>query len=230
MPLPDQDDVVIHKQLHERVSELLRAQILSGELKPGDFIRQQHIAEQFGVSQMPVREALKELAAEGLVEHIPYRGVRVVEFSLEDIEDIFALRTFLEARIARTATALITEEELEILSDIIVQMETALATDQLTAYRNLNRQFHQIIYRASKSHYLIQTLDKLWATYPTILHGNFPQTLSNPVPELNAMDAEEHRAIVLALKERDAETVEQAMIEHIGNAGRELRESLQKSE
>ena len=77
-----QNGTLSHRQLRHAVYEYLRTAISDGTLKSGEWLRQKRIAEELGVSQMPVREALKELVSDGLVEHIPYRGVRVIEFSL----------------------------------------------------------------------------------------------------------------------------------------------------
>ena len=84
-----------HKQLRSRVADRLRGEILQGQLKPGEWLRQERLAFEQGVSQTPVREALRQLAAEGLVEHVPYRGIRVVEFSVEDVEDLYACRALI---------------------------------------------------------------------------------------------------------------------------------------
>ena len=90
-----------HRQLRNLVADRLRTAILNGEIKPGEWLRQEKLAAEYNVSQMPIREALKELSAEGLVEHVPYRGVRVIEFSADDIEDLYASRSFLEGKAAR---------------------------------------------------------------------------------------------------------------------------------
>ena len=84
------------KQLRNFVANRIRVDILEGRLQPGEWLRQERLAQMYGVSQMPVREAFKELTADGLVEHVPYHGVRVVSFSMEDIEDLYATRTVLE--------------------------------------------------------------------------------------------------------------------------------------
>jgi DNA-binding GntR family transcriptional regulator len=215
------------RQLRERVLDRLRALILNGELHPGEFIRQQHIAEQFGVSQMPVREALKELAAEGLVENIPYRGVRVIQYSLNDINDLFALRSFLEGCTAKEAAHLISDEEVDHLFQLTEKMKAAIGSKQETIYRILNSQFHQTIYRASRSSFFIQTLDRLWSTYPTIL-GNFLSSTNQSIPTSDDKDNEEHYAIVGALRNHDAETTEKLMQEHIQFAGSELIQALKE--
>jgi len=179
---------------------------------------------------MPVREALKELVAEGLLEDIPYRGVRVIQYAVEDIADLFAMRSFLEGRTAHTAASLISKSELEFLASLVDKMKSAVASGEIVTYRQLNRQFHETIYRASKSYFLIQILDRLWSTYPTMLPGNFPQTANNPIPVREERDDSEHRLIVAALEKHDPETAEKLMSEHIQNAGKELTVRLVVSE
>lgn len=226
--MKEKNEMIDRRQLHKKVLERLRQEILNGELRPGEFIRLQQIAEQFGVSQMPVREALKELESEALVEQIPYRGVRVVQYRLEDLADLFALRSFLEGRTTNTATSIITNVELDHLSILVDEMKSAVATEQVVEYRELNQQFHQTIYRASKSIYLIQALDKLWSTYPTMLHGNFPHSATDTISDRDERDVNEHRAIVVAIQKRDSETAECLMFEHIQKAGKELIATLQE--
>jgi DNA-binding GntR family transcriptional regulator len=218
----DDKDNFAHQQLHERVSGWLRAAILSGEIKAGEWIRQKRIAEELGVSQMPVREALKELAAEGLVEHIPYRGVRVIRFSLEDVADLFAQRACLEAIAARTSASIITKEEIDRLRTVQEEMEASLEPEDVDRYRSLNRQFHQILYRASKREYLIRTLDQMWSAFPSMLFGDFSRTSSILLPSRESTDIQEHRAIIEALEARDPDRAERAMQVHIDHAGSDL--------
>jgi DNA-binding GntR family transcriptional regulator len=222
------DEMIDRRQLHKKVLEHLREAILNGEFCPGEFIRLQQIAEQLGVSQMPVREALKELEAEALVEQIPYRGVRVVQYRLEDLADLFALRSFLEGRTTCTAASVISDGELEHLFNLVDEMKSAVATEQVAEYRELNHQFHQTVYRASKSIYLIQALDKLWSTYPTMLHGNFPHSAPDTISDRDKRDVNEHRAIVIALQKRETKTAERLMFEHIQKAGEELIATLEE--
>lgn len=214
--------MLTHKQLRHVVTEQIRQAILDGQIKPGEWLRQERLAQELGVSQMPIREALKELAAEGLVEHIPYRGVRVVEFTAEDVEDLYAQRCFLEARAARAAAARISEETLAQLRELVAQMRSHLADEDLPLYRELNRQFHQLIAQASGRQYLIRTLNQLWANFPNMLWANFPQTARSSNPERTPQDVLQHEAIVEALARHDEEAAERLMREHIESAGRDL--------
>jgi len=208
-------DTPSHKQLRNVVAEQMRAAILNGHYKPGEWLRQERLAHDFGVSQMPVREALKELAAEGLIEHVPYRGARVIVFSIEDILDLYSHRAFLESRAASIAAEIITPKDLAVLEDLQAGMEMYGAPEFVLKYRELNRQFHQYIYQASQREYLIRTLNQMWAAFPTMLIANFAATAVQPLPERDAVDVAEHKAIISALKQHDALTVEQAMKRHI---------------
>jgi len=208
-------DTSSHKQLRNVVAEQMRAAILNGHYKPGEWLRQERLAHDFGVSQMPVREALKELAAEGLIEHVPYRGARVIVFSIHDILDLYSHRAFLESRAASIAAEVITSEEVSVLESLQVAMEENSAPEVVFKYRELNRKFHQSIYQASRREYLIRTLHQMWATFPTMLIANFAETAVQPLPERDAVDVAEHREIIAALKTHDAAAAEQAMKKHI---------------
>lgn len=193
----------------------MRAAILDGHYKPGEWLRQERLAHDFGVSQMPVREALKELAAEGLIEHVPYRGARVIVFSINDILDLYCHRAFLESRAASIAAEVVTPEEISALEDLQSEMEGYVAPEAVIKYRELNRKFHQSIYQASRREYLIRTLNQMWAAFPTMLIANFAATAVQPLPERDAVDVAEHRAIISALEAHDPAAAEQAMKKHI---------------
>ncbi len=94
-------------------------------------------------------------------------------------------------------------------------MEKHGAPEVVLKYRELNRKFHQHIYQASQREYLIRTLNQMWAAFPTMLIANFAATAVQPLPERDAVDVAEHRAIVSALETHDASAAEQAMKKHI---------------
>jgi len=208
-------DTTSHKQLRNIVADQMRAFILNGHYKPGEWLRQERLAQDLGVSQMPVREALKELAAEGLIEHVPYRGARVVVFSVDDILDLYTHRAFLESRAAFIAAKIISAEELNVIKDLQVEVEKFGAPEFVLKYRELNRKFHQHIYLASRREYLIRALNQMWASFPSMLIANFAATAVKPLPERDSVDVAEHRAIISALESHDASAAEQAMKNHI---------------
>jgi len=211
-----------HKQLLHWVADRVRADILEGRIKPGEWLRQERLAQDHGVSQMPVREALKLLAAEGLVEHVPYRGARVVEFTPEDVEDLYACRAFIEGMAARFAASVISDEEVTELESLHDGMIHCRTPEDLAVYRDLNRRFHGVIIGASRRSYLVRTLAQLWAAFPTMLWSNIPRVAKTSAPDRDEPDTVEHAAIVTALAARDAERAEQAVRYHIETAGRTL--------
>lgn len=221
-------DHASHRQLHNFVADQLRTAIFEGKYKPGEWLRQEKLAQELNVSQMPVREALKELAAEGLIEHVPYRGVRVIEFSIDDISELYEHRAYLESRAAANAAKHITDEELQKLRMLLAEMENFSAPEHVITYREINRKFHQMIFLASRNNYLIRSLQQMWANFPTMLIGNFAQTAAQPVSERDIVDIHEHQAILNALLNHDSEAVEQAMKAHILSAGNYLYASLRK--
>lgn len=212
----------VHKQLRNVVAEQMRTAILEGKYKPGEWMRQEHIARELGVSQMPVREALKQLASEGLIEHIPYRGARVVNIFPTDVEDIYALRAFLEGRAAFFAAGNITADEVARLKQIHTGLKNHLAPEQVSKYRELNRRFHELVFTASRRPYLIRTLGLLWAAFPTMLMGNYSRTASQPLNGRDGVDQTEHAAIIAALEKGDAAGAQEAMREHIESVMNEL--------
>jgi DNA-binding GntR family transcriptional regulator len=211
-----------HRQLHHWVADRLRSDILEGRLRPGEWLRQERLAQAYSVSQMPVREALKQLAAEGLVEHVPYRGVQVVEFAAEDVEDLYACRAFIEGMAARSAAQNVTDEELSDLAGLHEQMVRCRTPEDLAQYRELNRRFHALIFSASRRSYIVRTLAQLWSAFPTMLWSNIPRIAVASVPGRDEPDAAEHEEIVAALAARDAERAERAVRRHIESAGEML--------
>ena len=219
------EELPSHRQLRKLVADQIRAAILDGRFKPGEWLRQEKVAQELGVSQMPVREALKELAAEGLIEHVPYRGVRVLALSIQDIEDLYEHRAFLESRAAELAAEQISEGEITEMKAMLAEMES-LPPEQIAQYRKVNRNFHEKIFHISRREYLIRTLTQMWEAFPTMLIGNFARTAQQPLPQRDAHDQVEHREIMAALEAHDGERAGNAMKEHILSAAKHLIASL----
>jgi DNA-binding GntR family transcriptional regulator len=121
-----------------------------------------------------------------------------------------------------------TPEELAELRELRVRMQQLPTPDDLTEYRRLNRRFHQTIYTASRSGYLIRTLDQMWSTFPTMLLGNFSQTASQALPDYDSLELDEHDAVVAALENGDSDEAEECMRQHIEATHRKLLLTLGK--
>lgn len=211
-----------HRQLRQWVADRLRTEILEGRRRPGDWLRQESVAREEGVSQTPAREALKQLVAEGILEHVPYRGIRVVTLSFEDAEDLYASRAVLEPMAARHAASSISPDELKELASLHERMLACEVPARLKEYRDLNRRFHELIIAASRRPFLTRTLGNLWSAFPTMLWSNVPKIAVTSAPERDQPDAEEHAEIVASLTARDPERAARAMKRHVEEAGRTL--------
>ncbi len=209
-------------QLRQWAAERLRVEILEGRLPPGEWLRQEKLARALGVSQTPVREALKQLAAEGIVEHVPYRGIRVVSFTPDDVEDFYTGRIGIEGRAARFAAQQITKRELDELRELHRKMAACETPRDLANYREMNRRFHLAIIRASRRPYLVRSLTQLWTAFPTMLWGIIPGVASESVPGRDDPDTAEHAEIIAALAVHDPGRAERAMQLHIESAAKAL--------
>lgn len=213
-----------HKQLGDRVAERIREMISRGALRPGEWLRQERLASELRVSYTPIREALKQLASEGLVEHVPYRGVRVVEFSAEDVLEMYAMRISLEGQAAASAAENVTTPQMDRLYELHKQMIAAESarekTEGLPEIRDLNRQFHQVIIEASARPYLIRVLNIVWTWFSAMLWGQFIQTANEAIPDWEEVANPEHAAILAALEAHDPITADRLMRDHIDQSRR----------
>ena len=215
-----------HKPLKEEIFDALHRQIIAGKYVPGDWLRQEEIATQMGVSMTPVREALDLLVATGLAERVPYRGVRVREMSTKNIVEAYGMRLILEALIARDAAMNITPEQVSTLKKILDEMKRQVKLNDMPRERQLSREFHSTIAEASGNELLV----KLYA----VVANAFPDWLLYEalyrIPELLASSVaqtyEEHTAILDALINGDADKAAQSSIEHVLDSGKWLEEYL----
>jgi len=182
-----------------RVSALIRADLLSGELNSGQKIPQTALAVRYGVSRIPLREALTELQAEGLVVHIPNRGFFVAELSAADMREVYRLRELLEAEAIRAASRNLSDAELERIGELAAVAETALGAGDVPAIARANRDFHFAIFEAAGLPRLTRILGTLWDA-TEVYRGLYFQQATN-----RRHIAAEHVALLAALRARDAD-------------------------
>jgi DNA-binding GntR family transcriptional regulator len=226
-PVFTQESELIQKRpLKEDIFDVLHEKIISGAYKPGDWLRQDDIATQLGVSMTPVREGLDLLVSSGLAERVPYRGVRVREMSTRDVVEAYGLRLVLEAVIAQDAARNITREQVTGLERTIVEMKKHDSLKEMSTARRLSREFHSAVAEASRN----DLLNKVYA----IVANAFPDWLLYEAlfrkPELRAESMatthEEHIAIVEALKKRDGDTAARISVGHVMESGKWLEDYL----
>lgn len=198
-----------YKPLREVIFDTIREAIIMGELKPGQRLMEVHLAEKMGVSRTPVREAIRKLELEGLVEMIPRRGAHVADLSVKEIMDVLEVRASLDSLATGLAALRITEEELRSLKNTQEQFIKYAEKDNLQGSIKKDVEFHDIIYAASKNDKLIQILSNLreqvhrYRVMYLKEHSNYR--------EINR----EHTIILDALKARDEELASATAVGHI---------------
>src|SRR5579862_1129054 len=140
----------------------LREAVLKGTLRPNQRIHQVTLAQQLGMSLVPIREALRKLEAEGFVRIMPHRGVYVSAISRDEMEDVFAIRLAIEGMATKLAVLRITDQEVEKLAELISKMEVALHSSDHLELLDLNQRFHFTLYEASGREYLCSLISHLW--------------------------------------------------------------------
>jgi DNA-binding GntR family transcriptional regulator len=219
-------ELIQKRPLKEDIFDVLHEKIIAGIYKPGDWLRQEEIATQLGVSMTPVREGLDLLVSAGLAERVPYRGVRVRAISPKDIVEAYGLRLVLEAVIAQEAARNITTEQLQILDGMLEEMKKHDTLKEMSAERKKSREFHATIADASRNHLLIKLYAVVANAFPDWLL--YEALFRNPelLADSTARTLKEHIAIVDALRKRDGEDAAQKSIEHVMESGKWLEEYL----
>ncbi len=150
-----------YKPLREVIFTTLRDAIIVGELRPGERLMEVKLAEKMGVSRTPVREAIRKLELEGLVDMIPRKGAHVADLSVKDIVDVLEVRASLDGLAALLAAERITDEEIDELNHVNSQFVSFLQKENLQGSIKKDVEFHEIIYRSSRNEKLIQIVSNL---------------------------------------------------------------------
>lgn len=205
--------------LRSRVFQSIRENILNGVYRENEELRENTIAKELGVSRTPVREALRQLELEGLVKIVPNKGACVTGITQKDVKDIYMIRSLLEGLCARWATEHITEEKIDELEEIILLSEFHLKKrreEQPQQVTELDGKFHEILYTASNSRILKHVLSDFHK------YVRMARKASVTNPERAEKSIEEHKNILQAIKDRDADRAENLANEHMMNVMKNL--------
>ncbi len=202
--------------LHERAAARMRTMIIRGELPPGSQTRETRLSKTLGVSRTPLREAMKVLAAEGLVELRPNRSPRITDLDTEGISELFEALAGIERLAAELAAQRATEKELQRLRTLQTRMETFHRERRLDDYFAINGEIHSLIVRAARNTPLREAHETLLsrAERARYLALGADRRWSNSV--------DEHSAILVALERRDSETSGRLLGEHVQRTGTAL--------
>ena len=208
----------IARTVKETLVEALRDEIVRGDFAPGQYLRLEEIAPRFDVSTTPVREALRELEAEGLVTIFPHRGAIVTKLSADELQDIYDIRATLEEMATRLAVPFLTEATIAELTSLVEQIDTHL--NDVAMVVKLNHQFHHTLYTASGRSHLCELNRILRYRTQHYLHVFIVETELGHTPQSQG----EHRAILEACKRGDAEQAAALIHDHVAQVGRAIIE------
>lgn len=208
-----------NSSLSGRVFNLLREDILNGKYSENEELKEVAIGNELGVSRTPVREALRQLELEGLVQIIPNKGAYVTGITPKDVKDIYMIRTSLEGMCARLACENITDEQLEELEENVYLASFHASKGHMEQLTELDNRFHHILYEACDSK-MLQNLLEDFHHYVIRLRKKTLSTARGSVSN------DEHKAIMEAIKEHDSEKAEKLAILHINNAYANIKQHL----
>ena len=212
------------RTLEEEVYLKLEEEILGGKYKKGDALTEISLSERLGVSRTPVRGALHSLAEEGLVEIVPNKGAVVVGVTVDDLIDTYRIRMRLEGLASSMAAKSATDADKERLREAVELAEYYMQKNDTEHLKELDTEFHSIIYKASGNRMLSKILSELHRNIKTY------RKLSLTVPGRLEHTAEEHREIFEAILAGDAELADKLTTVHIGRAMENMVAAMENKE
>jgi DNA-binding GntR family transcriptional regulator len=190
----------------------LRESILSREFAPGEWIRLDALADSLGMSPIPLREALRMLASEGLMVQQPHRGYVVASASVADLQETYRLRLVLEPLAVSLAVPHLTDEDIAELGESVAAMTAAFGAGDWAAYRQHHRMFHFTIYNRSGSKWVVRFSEMLW------LNAQRYQRMMMEMKGEFRRRNQEHKALLQACRARNAEEAAELMRNHLERA------------
>lgn len=213
-----------YQPLREVVCETLRDAVRRGVLQPGERLMEIQLAEELGVSRTPVREAIRKLEMEGYVIMMPRRGTYVADLSIRDVNEVFEIRTSLESLASGLAAERITEDELEKLQRLLVEIGAHIKNGDMESIVRTDTEFHDLLYQASRNKRLVGIISNLREQLTRF------RTTSMSYPGRLKATLEEHRNIVEAIAQGDEKAARKAAEHHMEKSEQTLLASIQAKE
>jgi DNA-binding GntR family transcriptional regulator len=210
------DDTIQRVSLVDYAAERLRRDLLTGEIEPGERIRVTSLEKRFGVSHIPIREALRRLEAEGFVSTLPQRGTIAAAVDLDDLHGLYDLRRLLEGQVVHRAVEAATPGQLQAMRDALEALEEATATVEAPLFWQRHRDFHWALLEPGASAWIKRVLGQVWLAAERYVRLFVNETFETAMHE--------HRALVAAAATGDADLTQRLLIAHLDRTERTVRE------
>ena len=222
------DNLSIRERLKKSTSDLifdaLRESILTGDLAPGTALIEKNLADEFGVSKTPIREALHHLSHIGLVDLETAKGATVHTLTSDEIKDIWEMRQYLEPLALELSIPHLTDEDVETLGALLVDAKVAISNADLKNLSRLNTEFHEMLYYRAENHLLVRWLDSL-SDRRRLVSMHIWNNENHSADEW-----QEHQAILQAIESRDIGKASQALKNHISTFNQQVLAYLEKGD
>jgi len=213
-----------HQTLREKILESIREAILKGQLRPGEKVAEPELAERFGISRTPIREAFRQLESEGYLTVIPRKGAVVAQLSERDIEEFYAIKSVLEGFAARMAALKMSDREIEKLEAINEKLEQLAKQGDVKTFFRVHNEFHESFIRAAGNDKLYELIEQL------VMKFNRSRVASLALPGRMEISVNEHRKIIDAFKTRDGEKADNLVKKTAAYGAQVLIQSLASAE
>ncbi len=213
-----------HQTLREKILETIREAILKGTLKPGEKVAEPELAERFGISRTPIREAFRQLESEGYLTVIPRKGAVVAALSEQDVQEFYAIKSILEGYAAELAAEKLTAKDIEKLQTINEKLKTLAAEGDVKAFFRVHNEFHDLFVRAAGNQKLAELITHLGMKF------NRLRMASLSVHGRMDISVAEHERLIEAFKNQDGGQAENLVKKTAAIGGHVLLESMTEAE
>jgi len=209
-----------HQTLRERILETIRDSILNGDLKPGEKVAEPELAERFGISRTPIREAFRQLESEGFLSVIPRKGAVVAALSERDVQEFYAIKSTLEGYAAELACTNLTDKEIKKMETINQRLAQLADGSDVKSFYKTHQEFHEIFLKASNNGKLYELINQLGMKF------NRLRMASMSVAGRMKISVSEHEKLLTAFRNKDCKTAEALVKKTAAIGGSILLESM----
>lgn len=204
-----------HQTLREKILETIRDAILKGSMKPGERVSEPDLAERFGISRTPIREAFRQLESEGYLQVVPRKGAVVASLSERDIEEFYAIKIILEGFAARMAAEKLSEKDIERLELINERLEAIKKEGDVKKFFRVHNEFHEVFIKAAGNEKLYDMINQLVMKFSRLRLASLSQ------PGRMEISVEEHRNMIEAFREHDGDRAD-SLVRHAATIGADV--------
>lgn len=212
-----------HQTLREKIANSIREAIIKGSLKPGERIAEPDLAEKFGISRTPLREAFRQLESEGFLTTIPRRGAVVSSLTEKDVKEFYEIKSLLEGYAASLATEKITDKDLKKMISINSQLEKLSEDGDVKGFFKIHNDFHDVFWKAAGNEKLYDLLNNVMQQFQRF------RIASLILPGRMGISVTQHKQIIEAFQDKNHELARQLVMENAKIGGEVLIKELSKS-